>query len=158
MLFVGTDLGVFQSTNDGADWVTFNTDFPTVEVYDLKYKEGPSILLAATHGRGCFTFDISTIVNINNQHGLADKFSLSQNYPNPFNPSTTIKYEIPLGNQVTLKVYDVLGNEIASLINAKLNAGSYETEFNASKLSSGVYFYKLTVGDVSEIKSMILVK
>jgi hypothetical protein len=158
MLFVGTDLGVFQSTNDGADWITFNTGFPTVEVYDLKYKEGPNLLLAATHGRGCFTFDISTLVSIQSQSNTPDKFSLSQNYPNPFNPSTLIKYEIPISNFVSLKVYDVLGNEIADLVNAKLNAGSYETEFNATKLSSGVYFYKLSVGEVSEIKSMILVK
>lgn len=158
MIFVGTDLGVFQSTNDGANWINFNTGFPNVEVYDLKYKEGPAILMAATHGRGCFTFDVGSLIGIEDGNSIPEKFSLSQNYPNPFNPSTKIKYELPAANHVTLKVYDALGNEVASLVDKKLNAGKYEVNFNAGKLSSGVYFYKLTAGDLIDTKSMILIK
>ena len=158
MLFVGTDVGVFQSTNEGADWVVFNTGFPNVEVYDLKYKEGPKVLMAATHGRGCFTFDISAIVNINNINGTPDKFSLSQNYPNPFNPVTKVEFGILKSGFVSLKVYDVLGNEIKTLVNENRPAGKYEAEFDGSSLSSGVYFYRLSAGEFVETKSMLLVK
>jgi len=158
MLFVGTDVGVFQSTNEGTDWVVFNTGFPNVEVYDLKYKEGPKVLMAATHGRGCFTFDISAIVNINNINGTPDKFSLSQNYPNPFNPVTKVEFGILKPGFVSLKVYDVLGNEIKTLVNENKPAGKYEAEFDGSSLSSGVYFYRLSAGEFVETRSMLLVK
>src|SRR5574338_29578 len=89
---------------------------------------------------------------------LPAMFSLSQNYPNPFNPSTTISYQIPSQQFVTIKVYDVLGNEVATLVNEYKNAGSYEVDINASKLSSGVYFYKLQAGSFVQTKKMILLK
>ena len=71
--------------------------------------------------------------------------SLNQNYPNPFNPSTSIKYSIPNRNQVTLKVFDVLGSEVATLVNKEQPQGNYEVEFNGSDLTSGIYFYRLSV-------------
>ncbi len=86
------------------------------------------------------------------------KFTLEQNYPNPFNPSTTIKYSIPSAEFVTLKVYDVLGNEVATLVNEDKPAGGYEVEFSAAELSSGIYFYKLQVGSFIETKKMLLMK
>ena len=86
------------------------------------------------------------------------EFLLSQNYPNPFNPSTVISYQLPVSSNVTLKVFDVLGNEIATLINEEKPAGSYEVNFNASILSSGIYFYKLQAGSFSETKKLILLK
>ena len=85
-------------------------------------------------------------------------FSLSQNYPNPFNPSTKIKFDIPKGSLVKLKVYDILGREVAVLVNEKLTAGIYEYDWNASALPSGVYFYRLEAGDFIETKRMVLVK
>ncbi|MBV6420612.1 MAG: hypothetical protein DAHOPDDO_01869 [Ignavibacteriaceae bacterium] len=90
-------------------------------------------------------------------------FSLEQNYPNPYNPSTTIRYEIPEQSFVTIKVYDVLGNEIATLVNEEKPAGSYEVEFNiysdeGQNLVSGVYFYKLQVGNFIQTKKMVLTK
>jgi len=97
-----------------------------------------------------------------------EKFILSQNYPNPFNPSTMIKYSIPELSYVTIKVYDVLGNEIATLVNEEKSIGSYEVEFNISSLqgsvsakggyASGVYFYQLKAGDYVETKKMLLLK
>ncbi|MCY7362015.1 MAG: T9SS type A sorting domain-containing protein, partial [Ignavibacteria bacterium] len=162
MLFAGTDLGVYQSTNEGAEWISFNTGLPTVEVDDLKYKEGPKILLAATHGRGCFTFDVNTITGIENQTGIPNGFELSQNFPNPFNPTTVIRYEIPERSFVTLKIYNALGNELISAVNKNLLPGTYEYNFNAAKLSSGVYFYKISVtgvtGNYSAAKTMLLIK
>jgi len=85
-------------------------------------------------------------------------YLLSQNYPNPFNPSTSIKYTITSRQFVQLKVYVVLGNEVATLVDEEKPAGSYEVEFNASKLSSGVYFYKIQAGSYVETKKMILIK
>ncbi|QQS38292.1 MAG: T9SS type A sorting domain-containing protein [Ignavibacteriales bacterium] len=93
------------------------------------------------------------------------KFSLSQNYPNPFNPSTKISWQSPVGSHQTLKVYDVLGKEVATLVNEYRNAGSFEVEFDASQLASGVYYYQLRVGDLPdgkagfvETRKMILIK
>ena len=85
-------------------------------------------------------------------------FNLDQNYPNPFNPSTTIKYQIPELSFVTLKVYDVLGNEIAILVNEEIPTGIYEVEFIATTLPSGVYFYRLQAGSFVETKKMVLMK
>jgi DNA-binding beta-propeller fold protein YncE len=85
-------------------------------------------------------------------------FQLEQNYPNPFNPSTTISYSIPKKDFVSLKVYDVLGNEIATLIEEEKPAGKYEIEFNAVELTSGIYFYRIITGSFVETKSMILLK
>ncbi|MBX7046270.1 MAG: T9SS type A sorting domain-containing protein [Ignavibacteria bacterium] len=87
-----------------------------------------------------------------------EKFLLEQNYPNPFNPNTVISYQLPADGFVTLKVYDMMGREAASLVNANQTAGSYSVSFNASNLSSGVYYYKIETGDFSETKKMLLVK
>ncbi|MEJ2614307.1 MAG: T9SS type A sorting domain-containing protein [Ignavibacteriaceae bacterium] len=87
-----------------------------------------------------------------------DNFTLFQNNPNPFNPSTKINYSISQQGYVTLKVYDILGNEIETLINEEKPAGSYEIEFDGRKLSSGVYFYQLRAGDFIQTKKMVLMK
>jgi hypothetical protein len=104
-------------------------------------------------------FDFGSPTGINNL-GLENpkEFSLNQNYPNPFNPSTTIKYQIPELSYITLKVYDVLGNEIATLVNEEKTTGGYEVRFDSKGLSSGVYFYKLTGGNYSETKKMLLLR
>ena len=85
-------------------------------------------------------------------------FYLEQNYPNPFNPSTTISYSVPELSFVTLKVYDVLGSEVAVLLNEEKSAGAYEVEFEEGRLSSGIYFYQLKAGDFIQTKKMILMK
>lgn len=94
---------------------------------------------------------------------IPEKFNVYQNYPNPFNPSTKIKFDIPSGlngsdSKVRLSVYNSLGKEIAELVNENLGAGSYETEFDASDFSSGVYFYKIETDNFSQTKSMFLIK
>jgi len=85
-------------------------------------------------------------------------FLLEQNYPNPFNPSTTIRYQLPVASEVKLEVYDVLGKKIATLVNERQSAGSYQVVWNASGLSSGTYFYRLQAGTFTQTKKMILVK
>ena len=89
---------------------------------------------------------------------VVNDFTLEQNYPNPFNPSTSIKYTLAEQSPVSLKVYDVLGNEVATLINKEIQAGSHEVEFDASNLPSGIYFYTLNAGEFAQTRKMILLK
>jgi len=90
--------------------------------------------------------------------GEVSKYSLANNYPNPFNPSTTIEYQIPELSFVAIKVFDVIGNEITILVDEEKPAGSYEVEFNASALPSGVYLYQLKAEEFISTKKMILLK
>lgn len=101
-------------------------------------------------------FDIVT--NIEAENLAVTEFSLDQNFPNPFNPSTTISWQSPVSSHQTLKVYDVLGNEVATLIDEYRPTGRYEVEFDASKLSSGIYFYKLQAGLFTQTKKMIILR
>ena len=111
---------------------------------------------------------IDVLVGVGEENSLPTEFSLLQNYPNPFNPSTTIKYSIPIVEtlsrsagslqNVQLKVYDILGHEVATLVNKTQREGNYEATFDASNLVSGIYFYKLTYGSFSESKKMLLIK
>jgi len=89
---------------------------------------------------------------------IPSEFSLSQNYPNPFNPSTVISWQSPIGNWQTLKIYDILGNEVAILIDEYKPAGTYEVDFNSTGLTSGIYFYQLKAGSFVETKKMVLMK
>ena len=89
---------------------------------------------------------------------MISTFSLSQNYPNPFNPSTTISYVISAKSKVSIKVFDLLGSEIAELVDSEMEAGDYEVDFNASGLTSGIYFYRFQTDSFVETKKMILMK
>ena len=89
---------------------------------------------------------------------VPNKFDLAQNYPNPFNPTTTISFSLPHAGNATLKVFSTAGEEVATLVNGVTAAGSHTVQFNATRLASGVYFYRLTSGDLTQIKKMVLVK
>jgi hypothetical protein len=99
---------------------------------------------------------VTSIGNLQNE--LPKCYYLSQNYPNPFNPVTKISYEIPKSGLVTLKVYDILGKEIATLVNEVKNPGSFVVDFNGSSLSSGIYFYRLESNGFVSTKKMMLIK
>jgi hypothetical protein len=114
---------------------------------------------------GLDNFSILTYPSDVNNGSPNDKlfsYQLNQNYPNPFNPNTVISYQLPVSSNVMLKVYDVLGNEIAILVDEYKPVGSYEVEFNTSTInhhpSSGVYFYRLQAGDFVQTRKMILMK
>jgi len=85
-------------------------------------------------------------------------FSLAQNYPNPFNSTTQIKYSVPADEFVSLKVYDILGNEVAKLVNEEKSAGTYSISFDAANLASGIYFYSISMGNFNQVKKMILLR
>jgi hypothetical protein len=97
---------------------------------------------------------------VNFENNLLPKnYNLSQNFPNPFNPSTIINFQVPQNSFVNLKVYNSLGQEIATLVNGMINAGTHDVQFNASNLSSGIYFYVIKVGNsFFQTKKMILIK
>ena len=100
----------------------------------------------------------ATILNAEKPFNIPTSYSLSQNFPNPFNPETTIGYSIPKQFHVTLKVYDVLGREITTLINEEKNVGNYNVKFNSAQFASGIYFYRLQAGDYTSTKKMVLLK
>ena len=89
---------------------------------------------------------------------IPSKYSMKQNYPNPFNPVTKISFDIPKKSFVSLKIYDILGKEIKTLVSEEKSAGKYIVDFDASYLSSGVYFYKLESGSFAETRRMIVLK
>jgi hypothetical protein len=101
-------------------------------------------------------FEYSNVIEV--EVGAPDNFSLEQNYPNPFNPSTVISYQMPVNENVVLKIYDVLGNEVTTLVNEFKEAGKYSIEFDASNLGSGIYFYTITAGNFTSTKKMTLIK
>ncbi|RPI73956.1 MAG: T9SS C-terminal target domain-containing protein [Ignavibacteriales bacterium] len=92
------------------------------------------------------------------EYGIVKNYSLEQNYPNPFNPETLIKYTIPVSGRTVLKIYNVLGKEVGTLVNELKEAGSYEIKFNPEELSSGIYFYRLESGEYSKTRKMILLQ
>jgi hypothetical protein len=113
-------------------------------------------------------------LGVSKEEGLPEEFRLQQNYPNPFNPTTTIRFQIPLnpplqggndpdlsgsrGIQVTLKVYNILGEEVVTLLDGYTSSGTQEVQFNAANLASGIYFYRLTTGNFTEVKKMMVMK
>jgi len=106
---------------------------------------------------GVFTIDILTGVE-EIETGIPSEFNISQNYPNPFNPVTLIKYQVPETGLVSIKVYDLIGREIAVLVNEVKQPGNYQVSFNGENLASGVYFYKMTAGEFSSVRKMNLLK
>ena len=105
-----------------------------------------------------FTIIVNDLTDIKDDSHIPIIYSLSQNYPNPFNPSTTIAYSIPKQSNVTVKVFDVLGREVTTLVNKAQSQGDYEVEFDGTDLTSGIYFYRLQAVDFAETKKMILIK
>ena len=113
---------------------------------------------AVEYGAGLLKYFNQIVTDVESENLPADNFLLSQNYPNPFNPNTKISWQVPVGSNQTLKIYDVLGNELATLVDDYKPAGTYEVEWDASGLPSGVYFYQLKTDEFVETKKMILIK
>ena len=151
--------------NDGNENFTPHTITTIADAPSLVYPkdvdgDGDIDVLSASSGDNKITWYenmlISSISDYENPP--LNNFILSQNYPNPFNPSTKIIYSVPQSSNVVLKVFDVLGSEVETLVNNEKPAGSYEVEFDATGLPSGIYFYQLRAGNFVETKKMILMK
>lgn len=121
------------------------------------YKQGTSIASNYDIQQSLRT-SVTGTVGITNQNTNVVDYSLSQNYPNPFNPTTHFNFSIPKSQEVSLKIYDILGNEVATYVDGFLNAGNYSVEFDGSNLSSGIYFYKLVSGEYTQTRKMNLIK
>jgi len=100
----------------------------------------------------------ATFIEEEIKNQLPDQYTLEQNYPNPFNPSTKIRYSIPQSSNVIIKVFDILGNEIETLVNEEKQTGTYNLTWYSKNLPSGVYFYQLRAGSFTETKKMLLLK
>jgi hypothetical protein len=168
---------IFITTNEGNSWTEVSipageNNYQLRSIFFINEMTGWTVgdggaILKTTNGGFTFTTGIESKNNT-----IPKSYALYQNYPNPFNPVTKIKFDItsgfpstegrPVGargnDRVVLKVYDILGKEISTLVNEKLQPGSYEVEFDGSNLPSGVYFYKLSAGNYVGTKRMILIK
>jgi len=159
VLFVGSDVGAYVSFNTGGSWQFLGQGLPMVSVYDLKVHPTANFLVAGTHGRSMYKIDLAQVVGISNgEENIGTGFSLGQNYPNPFNPSTVINYTLKAASNVSLKIFDLLGKEVATLVNKRQSAGNYNVKFDGSKLSGGVYFYSIKVNEFQETKRMLMLK
>jgi hypothetical protein len=157
-IFAGTSNGVYLSTNNGTNWIIKNQGFSTVPHIEA-FLISNNYIFAGTEDALVWRRSLAEIIGIKNiSTEIPSGFSLSQNYPNPFNPTTTIKFDIPKNEFVKLVVFDILGREVQTLVNEKLQPGTYEAAFDATSLNSGVYFYKLETTNYSETKKMLMIK
>lgn len=157
-IIAGTDEGVYLTTNNGTTWTQKNQGFNFVSsVYALIITS--NFIYTGNWNGSVWRRSVSEILGIQNiSTEIPRNFKLEQNYPNPFNPNTVISFQLPVDGLVSLKVYDLLGREAATLVNEKLAPGTYTVDWNASQYPSGVYFYSLTAGDYRETRRMTLVK
>jgi hypothetical protein len=163
--FAGDTTGFGLSNNGETVWLenASGTIIDTVAIPALgadtsyaRYPDGSNFFIKASPVTRGKTNGLGTFVK--HENTAVSDFLLEQNYPNPFNPTTTINYRLAASAMVTLTVFDIVGREVAVLVNERQNAGSYAEAFDASALSSGLYLYQLKAGKYSEIKKMVLVR
>ncbi len=157
-IWIGTfGNGVFESTDEGVTWKQTNTGLMDTKITSLTITlEGN--LLAGASSSGIYMSNNPITSFVNESAYQINNYSLSQNFPNPFNPTTTINYSVPKLSFVTIKVYDILGKEVTTLINEEKNPGNYTVQLIANDLASGAYFLRMIAGDYIETKKLILVK
>jgi photosystem II stability/assembly factor-like uncharacterized protein len=157
-VFAGLDPGLYSSTITNNNWANFGQNLPGGRVLSLFVND--SSVFAGTELSGIWRAPLSAVTGVKQPiaSALPRSFQLEQNYPNPFNPSTTISYQLSEVSIVKLNVYDILGRQVATLVNGRQNAGNYNVTFNASNLSTGVYFYRLQAGTYSNTKKLMLIK
>ena len=155
---VGSYGTIITTTDGGVNWTSqeSRTGYDLNSVYFTDSNTGWAVgrsgtILHTTNGG-------ATFVEEEELNEIPTEFLLTQNYPNPFNPSTKIRYSVPQSSNVTIKVFDILGNEIETLVNEEKPVGTYEITWYAANLPSGIYFYKLQAGSFVETKKMILIK
>jgi photosystem II stability/assembly factor-like uncharacterized protein len=156
--------GVLRSSDAGLQWCELNDGLTSLVVLRLKFHQlTTATVFGATNGAAIVKIENLTGLNNIVHNFIINDISLAQNYPNPFNPNTKFRYSIPNRSNVVIKVYDVLGKEVATLVNEEKPTGEYEVIFdshsgNVRNLTSGIYFYQLQAGSFVETKKMILLK
>lgn len=157
-LFVGTiGSGIYLTQDNGTTWSTVNEGLMNSDIRSLMVSPDNYIYAGTTNGFVYYR-PLSELTGVAGNNSQPSEYRLYQNYPNPFNPGTKIQYSIPRSSKVQIKVYDVLGNKIATLINEEKPAGNYELTWNAANLPSGIFFYELKAGHFIQTKKMILLK
>jgi hypothetical protein len=159
-LYVGTDVGCYFSTNSGAEWQPMGSGLPNVAVSDMQIHGPTRIARAFTHGRSMWEINLDELVTgAPEMAGQPVEFALDQNYPNPFNGETRIRFRVlGTGSRVQVRVYDVRGRLVVSVVDGILPPGEHVVTFGASGLGSGVYFCRLESGGFRHVRKMILLR
>jgi photosystem II stability/assembly factor-like uncharacterized protein len=158
IIYIGTDFGVYATGNGGINWYDYSSGLPKVIANCLAFENNNNNLYVGTFGRGVFKSGVLTGIE-NSDPNIPSQYSLAQNYPNPFNPSTTISFDLPVSDEVTIEVFDISGRLVNTIEKSKMySAGSHSLRFEGGNLSSGVYFYRITTPRFTDVKKMILVK
>jgi photosystem II stability/assembly factor-like uncharacterized protein len=160
MILAGTDLApswIYASLDNGGYYSPYSeglADRASVEAFAVN----DSFMFAGTDDNGVWRRLLPALVDIQSQTGIAETFYLAQNFPNPFNPITTIKFNLPAAGEAILKIYNLLGEEVTTLLSASLHSGSHTYQWDASQYAGGVYFYRLEAGEYVETRKMVLLK
>ena len=157
----GTNKGVTKY--DGTNWTSYTkTDgLPSDSIYAIAIDtRGNKWFGFGLYGYGAEEFNENGVTSVKEavNENSPKEFSLFQNYPNPFNPSTTISFSLPRSGFTTLKIYDLMGRDVETIVSEELSAGTYTRQWNASKISSGIYFYRLQSGSFITTKKLLLLK
>ncbi|MCX6165124.1 MAG: YCF48-related protein [Ignavibacteriae bacterium] len=149
---------VFKTTNNGLNWIAQMTDTASA-LYSIFFTSADTGFVCGSYGKIYKTINGGGVIGVKRiEENIPEKYNLFQNYPNPFNPTTNIRYQLTNNSLVNLRVFDILGKEVATLLNEKQAPGVYEVTFDGSGLSSGIYFYRIQAGDFSDTKKMLMIK
>jgi photosystem II stability/assembly factor-like uncharacterized protein len=162
-IYVANDIGVYRSTDGGTGWTNVSDGIPVVPAIDFDYVKIGSVryLRVGTHGRSIYETKLDTaVVGIQNPFAMSASSPFGQvyNYPNPFSSVTTISWQLAQSSRVTLRVFDIVGREVITLVDTERPSGKNEIQFNAAILPKGIYFYQLKSGEFSQTRKMILLK
>ena len=149
---------VSLSTNNGTSWTEVDIGLPKTSINTLATNETSLFVGTSYYGiwRRPLSEMVTSVKKVSND--FPRQFSLNQNYPDPFNPTTTISFTIPSRSSVSLKIFDMLGREVATIVSGEMPAGTYSRQWNAAKMSSGIYFYRLVAGSYTQTKKLVLLK
>ncbi len=159
IIWVGTDMGIFESLDHGKTWAYADNGLPAVSVWRIRIVDGEVVV--ATHGRGVWSLDLNQVLTAHDQDvsEVPDAFELHGNYPNPFNPSTNISFKVATNSHIRVTVFDLLGRKVATVTDQPYASGTHQIQWDASGISSGQYIYQMEAdGKMIGAKSMVLIK
>jgi photosystem II stability/assembly factor-like uncharacterized protein len=165
-LYIGTDVSAYYSADGGQSWQSFGASLPMVSVYDLFVHPTERILVAGTHGRSMYTFDLSALTGLEGgewENLIPRTLTLEQNFPNPFNPATTISFSLPVTSEVLLEVLNTNGQLVRTLLQERREAGAHVVNWDGRDeqgrgVTSGMYFYQLHAGRQVLQKKLLLLR